>query len=183
MYNFTHLKDQVTQVKEWLTLELAGIRTGRATPTLLDAVKVDAYGSKMPLNQVANIGTEDPRTLRVVPFDIGLTKDIEKAITAADLGVGTVSDGKSVRVTFPALTEERREQLVRLAKQKMEEARVSVRGYRDEVWNDIQKQEKDGLISEDVKFKAKDDMQKIVDDTNKALEDIFKKKEQEVTTQ
>jgi ribosome recycling factor len=137
----------------------------------------------MPLNQCANIGTEDPRTLRVVPFDVSLTKDIEKAIVAADLGVGTVSDGKSVRVTFPMLTSERREQLIRLAKQKMEEARVSLKGHREAVWTDIQSQEKDGLISEDVKFKAKEDMQKIIDEGNKALEEIFKKKELEITTQ
>lgn len=183
MYNFAPLKQHVKDVEAWMVAEMAGVRTGRATPTLLDSVKVDAWGSKMPLNQCANIGTEDPRTLRVVPFDMNLTKDIEKAIVAADLGVGTVSDGKSVRVTFPMLTSERREQLIRLAKQKMEEARVSLKGHREHVWNDIQKQEKDGLISEDVKFKAKEDMQKLIEDGNKALEEIFKKKEVEITTQ
>lgn len=183
MHTLTNLKVEVTNVTKWLSDELAGVRTGRATPNLLDSVKVDAYGSKMPLSQVANIGTEDPRTLRVVPFDVGLAKDVEKAITAANLGVGTASDGKTIRVTFPMLTAERREQLVRLAKQKLEEARVSLRGHRDEVWSTLQSQEKEGLISEDVKFKGKDDMQKIIDDGNKALEDVFKKKEDEIMTQ
>jgi ribosome recycling factor len=183
MFNLAPLKLQSKEVEVWLTNELAGVRTGRATPTLLDMVKVDAYGSKMPLNQCANVGTEDARTLRVVPFDMSLNKEIEKAITAADLGVGTVSDGKSVRVTFPMLTSERREQLIRLAKQKMEEARVSLKGHREHVWSDLQKQEKDGLISEDVKFSAKEDMQKIIEEGNKALEEIFKKKENEITTQ
>jgi ribosome recycling factor len=183
MYNFLPFKQEIKDVEEWLKNELSSVRTGRATPTLLDGVKIEAWGSKMPLNQAANIGTEDPRTLRVVPFDISLTKEIEKAISAADLGVGTVSDGKSVRVTFPMLTSERREQLIRLAKQKMEEARVSLKGYREHVWTDIQKQEKEALISEDVKFKAKEDMQKLVDECNKALEELYKKKEVEITTQ
>jgi ribosome recycling factor len=134
----------------------------------------------MPLNQVATIGTEDPRTLRVIPFDKGTLKDIERAISQADLGVGTAADDRGIRVIFPELTADRRTQLMKIAKSRMEDARVRMRGLRDEVWGDIQKQERDGLLSEDAKFKAKEQMEKIVSETNKKFEEHLKKKEEEV---
>lgn len=183
MYNFQPLTKKITETEQWFKNELASVRTGRATPTLLDTVKVDAYGSKMPLSQIANIGVEDPRTLRIVPFDTSLAKDVEKGIAAADLGVGTTSDGKIIRVTFPALTTERREQLIKLARQKMEEARISLRKARDEAWSEIQAQEKEGLLTEDDKFNGKEKMQEHIDAGNKSLEDLMKKKEEEIMTQ
>lgn len=183
MYPFKHLQDKSKEAEEWLISELKGIRTGRATPTLLDGVRAEVYGSRMPLNQVASIGTEDPRTLRVVPFDRGTLKDIERAISNADLGVGTAADDRGIRVIFPELTADRRTQLMKIAKTRMEDARVRMRGIRDEVWSDIQKQERDGLISEDVKFNAKEQMEKIVSETQKKFEDLLKKKEEEITGQ
>ena len=179
-YNFSQLQKKISEAEEWFKNELASVRTGRATPTLLDGVKIDAYGSKMPLNQVANIGVEDPRTLRVVPFDQGLAKDVEKGIAAADLGVGIMSDGKTIRVAFPALTTERREQLIKLAKQKMEEARISLRKARDEAWQEIQAQEKEGLLTEDDKFIGKEAMQKHIDTGNEKFEELMEKKEEEI---
>ncbi|MFM2414539.1 MAG: hypothetical protein RI911_232, partial [Candidatus Parcubacteria bacterium] len=145
-----------------------------------DGVRAEVYGSRMPLNQVATIGTEDPRTLRVIPFDKGTLKDIERAISQADLGVGTAADDRGIRVIFPELTADRRTQLMKIAKSRMEDARVRMRGLRDEVWGDIQKQERDGLLSEDAKFKAKEQMEKIVSETNKKFEEHLKKKEEEV---
>jgi ribosome recycling factor len=179
-YNFAVLIKKIAETEEWFKNELTSVRTGRATPTLLDSVKVDAYGSKMPINQVANIGVEDPRVLRVVPFDAGLAKDVEKGIAAADLGVGIMSDGKTIRVSFPVLTTERREQLMRLAKQKMEDARISLRKARDEAWSEIQAQEKEGLLTEDDKFIGKEKMQEHIDAGNKKLEELLEKKEEEI---
>jgi ribosome recycling factor len=181
-YNFTDLKNKIKQTEEWLKKEFSSIRTGRATPNLLDSVLVEAYGSKMAINQVAAVTTEDARTVRVSPYDIGQTKAIEKAIGMANLGVSAVGDEKGVRVMFPELTAERREALIKVAKQKLEDARVSLRKERDHVWNDIQKKEKDGGVTEDEKFRLKNDMQKMIDETNKKLDESLAKKEKEITS-
>lgn len=160
--------------------EYQGLRTGRATPAILDSIQVSAYGSLMPLKQVATIGVEDARSLRVQAFDPGIIKDIERAIQAADLGVGIGSDAAGVRVTFPELTGERRVELVKLAKGKLEDARTTVRSAREDCWKDIQDQEKEGTLTEDDKFRLKDEMQKKVDDMNGELEKVFDKKEAEM---
>ena len=180
-YDFKSLETKLAASKAWLAREYQGLRTGRATPMILDNIQVMAYGSLMSLKQVATVSIEDARTLRVQSFDPSIVKDIEKAITAADLGVGTGSDGAGVRVTFPELTSERREQLVKLAKGKLEEARTTIRVARDECWKDIQEQEKTGGISEDDKFRLKDEMQKKIDAANGELEKVFDKKEEEMT--
>jgi ribosome recycling factor len=179
-YDFKPLDTKLAGAKEWLSREYQGLRTGRATPAILDSIQVPAYGSLMPLKQVATISVEDARSLRVQAFDPGIIKDIEKAITVADLGVGVGSDTSGVRVTFPELTSERREQLIKLAKGKLEEARTTVRGARDECWKDIQEQEKAGTITEDDKFRLKDEMQNKVDAMNEELEKSFEKKEAEM---
>ena len=168
--------------KEWLSKEYRGLRTGRAAPALLDGIMISAYGSMMPLKQVGNVAVEDARTLRVSAYDASIIKDIERAISAANLGVGTSSDGASVRVAFPELTSERREQLVKFAKQKLEEARTTVRVARDESWKEIQTREKEGTLTEDDKFTLKDELQKRVDKINDELEELFKRKEEEMTS-
>ncbi|MBP9669454.1 MAG: ribosome recycling factor [Candidatus Pacebacteria bacterium] len=179
-YDFKQLDSKLTGTKEWLASEYQSLRTGRAAPALLDSVHVDAYGSRMPLKQVANVGVEDSRTLAVSPFDPGLLKDIERAITAANLGVGTSVNGQMIRISFPELTTERRGELVKAAKAKLEEARVAVRGIRNEISDDIEAKEKAGDMSEDEKFRYKEDMQKKVDAANQGLELLFKKKEDEM---
>lgn len=180
MYDFSSLDQKLTDAREWLVNEYRGLRTGRATPVLLDVIHVDAYGSRTPLKQVATVTTEDARTLRIAPFDASLTKDIERAIAAADLGVSTSAADSSIRVSFPELTAERREEIIKVAKHKLEESRTTVRGARDESWSDIQDKEKEGEITEDDKFRYKEEMQKKVDEANKALEETFKKKEEEI---
>jgi ribosome recycling factor len=180
MINFTQLKEKLEQTQEWLVGEFAGVRTGRAVPALLDNIKVDAYGMQTPLKQLANIGVEDVRTLRVNPFDVGQIKDVEKAITAADLGVGVQATSSEVRVIFPELTGERREQLLKIAGGKLEEARVTVRGARDEMKKDLIKQEKDGEISKDENHDAQEEMQKMVEEANNKFEELFKSKEEEI---
>lgn len=179
-YQFGTLKTDAKEVEEWLQKELSGIRSGRAAPALLDAIRVDSYGAMVPVNQVGNVGVEDARTLRILPWDISQIKAIEKAVTDADLGVSVGSDEKGVRVSFPELTSERREQLMRLVGQKLEEARQRLRAVRDGIWQDIQAREKAKELSEDEKFRAKDEMQKIIDSGNDALQSLAEKKEKEL---
>jgi ribosome recycling factor len=179
-YNFNTLKQRVSETEEWLKKEYSSIRTGRATPIILDAVSVESYGSRMAVNQVASVTTEDPKTLRVVPWDNTLLKAIEKGITDAGLGLSVVSDGKGLRVIFPELTAERRTSLVKVSKQKLEEARITLRKEREQTKNDIDAKEKSGAIVEDDKFRALEEMQKIVDEANKKLDELATKKEQEI---
>ncbi|OGG58310.1 ribosome recycling factor [Candidatus Kaiserbacteria bacterium RIFCSPHIGHO2_01_FULL_55_17] len=181
-YDFKQFDAKVAAAREWLAKEYRGLRTGRAAPAILDGVSVPAYGSMMPLKQVATIGIEDARSLRVQPFDASLFKDIERAISAANLGVGTASDGAVIRVTFPELTAERREQLVKLAKGKLEEARTTVRIARDEAWKEIQEKERESALTEDDKFSLKEELQKRVDKGNEELEGAFESKEKEMST-
>jgi len=180
MYDFTELKKQLEDAQDWLRKEYQSLRTGRATPALLDGISIESYGARVPLNQAASIGVEDARTLRVTPWDVSQVKSIEKALTDADLGVGITADSAGARVTFPELTSERRESLVKIARAKLEDARQSVRGARDEAWSDIQAQEQSGDITEDEKYRAKEELQKYVDATNEALEAMCKKKVEEI---
>ena len=179
-YDFKPFERRIADITEKLEKELAGLRTGRAGLAILDGITVESYGSQMPINQVANISVEDARTLRVVPWDMSLAKDIEKAITVANLGVSTGTDDKGVRVFFPELTGERRIALVKLAKERVEEIRTSLRHARDEVWSDIQDKEKEGILSEDEKYRSKDEMQKRVDAANLAFEAALERKEKEI---
>lgn len=171
---------RLEEVSTWLANEYSGIRTGQATPALLDSVKVESYGSLMPVNQVASVGIEDARTLRVAPWDQGLIKTIETAIRDADLGVSVVTDSAGLRVIFPELTGDRRAQLLKLAKGKLEDARVSVRAARDEIMKSLDAQQKEGEISEDEKFSQKEDAQRKVDAANRSLEGLYEKKEAEI---
>ena len=180
-YDFKVFDGKIAGAREWLSREYAGIRTGRASPAILDGISVSAYGSMAPLKQVANVGIEDARTLRVSAWDASIVKDIERAITAANLGVGTTADSSGLRVTFPELTAERREQLVKVAKHKLEEARTAIRIARDETWKDIQEKEREGTLTEDDKFQIKEELQKRVDNGNGELEKAFEKKETEMS--
>ena len=182
-YDFSDFKTQITNIEEWLKKEFSGLRTGRATITLLDGVLVEAYGSKMPLNQSANISVEDPRTLRIVPWDKSLIGAVEKGIAVADLGISTASDGEGVRVIFPELTTENRQKLVKVAKNKVEEAKISIRNERSEVMKEIETAQKNGEMSEDDAKRDKDNAQKLVDDANKKMDDLGKQKEQEILCQ
>lgn len=174
------IKDRLTEVKDWLKKEYASIRTGQANPALLDSVRVENYGALIPLNQVGSVGAEDARTLRVSPWDAATIPAIETAIREADLGVSVATDSAGLRVIFPELTAERREQLLKLAKAKLEDARISVRAIRDDVMKEIDRQEKASEISEDDKFSQKETAQNAVDTANKELEALFQQKETEL---
>lgn len=172
---------RLQEVSAWLSKEYAGIRTGQASPALLDSVKVESYGTKMPIPQLGSVGIEDARTLRVTPWDVTQVPAMERAITEANLGVSVATDSSGLRVIFPELTSERRTQLSKLAKSKLEEARVSVRSVRDDLMKDIEKQERSGDISKDDMFRMKEGVQKKIDDTNKSLEALFTQKEKELS--
>ncbi len=179
-YDFKQFDARVKETVEWLSREFAAVRTGRATPTLLDMVQVEAYGARMPLQQVASVGSEDARTLCITPWDKGQLKDIERAITEANLGISVVTDDKGIRVIFPELTSERRVQLLKLAKTKLEEARVVLRKSREEVLKDIETKEKEGELSEDDRFRLKEEVQKRVENANGSLDEQMSKKETEI---
>lgn len=180
VYNFKNLKEELVNIENWLIKEFSSLRTGIVTVTLLDNVKVDNYGSLTPVSQMANVVVEDAKTLRINPWDASQVKGIEKALLEADLGVAVSVDGKGIRLSFPDLTGERRESLVKMAKNKLEQAKVSVKGERERVWNDIQELEKKGEISQDDKFAYKEEMQKIVDEKNEYFLTLFVKKEKEI---
>lgn len=180
MYNFINFKAKLKNIEDWLKVELGQIRTGRATPAILDGVSVESYGSKMPVNQVATIAIEDPKSLRIIPWDKTQSKPIEKAIVASNLGLSVTVDDKGVRVIFPDLTSDTRNLLLKNAKEKMENAKITVRTERDRVWSDIQTKEKEGGMGEDDKFRLKNEMQKIVDEQNKNFEVLYSKKEKEI---
>ncbi len=175
-YNFSEFKNNLKKVEEWLSKEYGGVHTGRATPMILDGISVESYGVLTPLKNVGSISIEDPKTLRVTPWDKTLVKEIEKAVVAANLGLSVAPDQDGVRIIFPQLTTETREKLVKVLKDKLEDARISVRKERDEAFTKM----KAANLPEDDTFRAKDEMQKYVDDANASLEAVFEKKEKEV---
>ncbi len=179
-YNFANFKNEAKKAEEWLAKEYSTIHSGRATPHVLDGVLVESYGSKTPVSHVASISMEDPKSLMVSPWDKNLMKEIERSIQAANLGLSVSAQTNGVRVSFPELTVERKKTLIKVVKDKLEDARVSVRGEREKVWNDIQAKEREGQISEDDKFNLKDELQKITDETNKNLEETAGRKEKEI---
>lgn len=173
-YNTQNFKNELKKVEEWLSKEYGSVHTGRATPMILDSIMVESYGSFMPIKNVASVSIEDPKTLRITPWDKNQIKGIESAISAANLGLSVVSDGDGVRAIFPMLTTENRTKLVKILKEKLEDARISVRKERQ---SEI---DKTSDLPEDEAKRAKDDIQKCVDEANKNLEAIFNKKEIEV---
>ena len=179
-YNFSSFKTELKKVVEFLAKEYNQLNIGRASPMVLDGVTVESYGSRVPLKNVTSVSIEDSKTLRIAPWDKSQVKDIEKAILASNLGLSVATDDAGIRVIFPQLTTDTRKTLVKVLKEKLEEARITVRRERESVWDKIQAEEKAGKMTEDDKFRAKEDLQKIVDEANKSLETIFEKKEREV---
>ena len=163
-----------------LDTQLMRIRTGRAHPSVLDAVRVDYYGNETPLSQVANIGVEDARTLKVVPWEKNMLPAIEKAIIKANLGLNPSSSNGDIRIPLPALTEETRKEMIKQAKAEAENARVAVRNIRRDANQHIAKLLKDKEISEDDERKANDDMQKVTDKTIADVEVALAAKEKEL---
>jgi ribosome recycling factor len=172
-----HAKQAMEKAVEAVKREFATVRTGKATTSLLDLVRVNAYGSEMPLNQVASVAAPEPKLLTIQPWDKGLLKAIEKAILASDLGLTPSNDGNVIRIPLPPLTEERRRELVKVIHKLAEEGRVSVRHARTDAIHKIKKTEH---VSDDDKKHAEKDVQKLHDEHMKQVDDLVKAKEAEI---
>jgi ribosome recycling factor len=177
---FTEVKTRMDGAIERVRRDMASVRTGRATVSLLDGIQVEAYGSRMPINQVATLSVPEPAMIVAQPFDPSLMSAIEKAIRASDLGLNPANDGKVVRVPIPALTEERRKELSRHVHKQAEDGRNVVRQARRDANERLKKLLKDHKISEDDERKGLDQVQKITDDHVKLIDDLQKKKDQEL---
>lgn len=160
--------------------DIASIRTGRATPALVEDVVVDVYGQKMKIKELASMSVPEPRTLVIQPWDKTALEAISGAIQKSGIGLAPIAEGQVIRLNIPSLTEDRRKEFIKHLKQKTEETRIKIRRARDEVRTRIQKMEKAGEIGEDFKFKAEDDLQKMVDEYNGKIEELEKKKETEL---
>jgi ribosome recycling factor len=180
MLSMEEARQHMEKAIEALQREFAGVRTGKASPALLDTVRVEAYGSHMPLNQVATVSAPEPRMLIVQPWDRAMLGPIERAIRESELGLNPANDGKIVRVPIPALTEERRKEYVRLLHRMAEEAKVAVRLARREANDAVKVRQKDGDISEDDARREQDEIQKLTDRYVERIDELTKHKEAEV---
>jgi len=174
MENLEKLKTKLKSIEEMLKIELSALRISRATPALVENILVDYYGAKTPLKQLASISAPELRTLVIEPWDKNALSGIEKAIHASDLGLNPIVDKNLIRISIPQLTEERRNSLIKITGAKLEEIKIRCRAARDEAMKET------GGLTEDEKFKAKESVQKLVDETNKNLEDLAKSKEREI---
>ncbi|MCX8031569.1 MAG: ribosome recycling factor [Thermodesulfovibrionales bacterium] len=163
-----------------LKKELASIRTGRASLSILDGITVDYYGSPVPINQVATLGIPDSKQIVIQPWEAKLIPSIEKAILKSDLGLTPVNDGKLIRITIPALTEERRKHLAKMVRKKAEEARIAIRNIRRDINEELKKAEKEKLLSEDEAKRLQGEVQKITDSFINKVEEVVSHKEKEI---
>ena len=163
-----------------LEYEFGSLNAGRASAAALDRINVEFYGSSMPINQIAGIANPDPRTLIITPWDASALKEIEKAILASDLGINPQNDGKAIRLAFPQPTEERRKELAKKAEKLGEDSKVAIRNVRRDANDDIKKQKKDGLMTEDEQKAGEKSVQDITDRFIKLVDEITSKKEKEI---
>lgn len=173
-------ESKMQKAVEVLSKDLAGVRTGRASPSLVDRLSVEYYGTATPLNQLANVAVPEPRLLVIQPWDKTALAAIEKAILKSDLGLTPSSDGKVIRLAIPPLTEERRRDLVKISRRRVEEARVAVRNVRREAHDDLRDLEKEKLISEDEFRRANEQLQKLTDAMIDQVDQVGQKKEAEI---
>ena len=177
------LKEAETRMKgaiQNLENDLSGIRTGRASPALVERLQVEYYGVPTPLMQLATISVPEPRTLLIRPFDASTMKNIEKAILASDLGLTPNNDGKVIRLNLPPLTEERRRELAKVVHNRLEDARVAVRNVRRDLMRDLKEFEHEKLISEDELKNAEEELQKLTDQMIKQIDQIGERKQKEI---
>jgi ribosome recycling factor len=180
MPTYAQAQAHMEKALEAMRREFNSVRTGKASPALLDSVRVDAYGSKMPLNQVASVSSPEPRMLIVQPWDKGLMGDIEKAIRNSELGLNPANDGNIIRVPIPALNEERRRDLVRMLHKQAEEGRIAIRHARQEANKEIKRRQSDNELSEDEAHREMDRIQKLTDEHIGKVDHLLSHKEEEV---
>jgi len=173
-------RERMHKAVEHARADLASVRTGRATPVLVEKLKVDYYGTEVPLQQLAGFSVPEPRVLVVSPYDKGALKAIEKALSASDLGINPSNDGSVIRLVFPELTTERREELVKVVRHRAEEGRVAVRNVRRSVRHDLEAFEKEGDISSDELDRAEKDLDKVTHELVSEVDRLLAAKEKEL---
>jgi ribosome recycling factor len=177
---YDRTKDQMVKSLEFTSSQMSKVRTGRASASLVDGIKIDYYGSQAPLSQAATISTPDARTIVIQPFDRGQISDIEKAIQSADLGFNPQNDGNIIRIPVPPLTEERRKEYVKVCKKYAEDGKIAIRNIRREAMDDLKKLEKSKEVTEDDRKRGETEVQKYTDDYIKKIDEALAKKEKEL---
>lgn len=175
-----NIKPELERIITYTGKELAAFRTGRASISLIEDIMVDYYGARTPLKQLAAINSPETRVIVVQPWDKNSLEVISKAISEARLGFNPVVKGTVIQLIVPSLTEERRKELMKLVRQKIEEARIAIRHQREEAWKEIQNLAKGKFIGEDDKFRGKDELQRVIDEYNRKIMDMERKKEEEI---
>ncbi|MCD6418079.1 ribosome recycling factor [bacterium] len=175
-------ENRMKKTVDSISQQLARLRTGKATPALLEGIKVDYYGSMMPINQIASISTPEPRLLVVHPWDKSAVPAVEKAILSSDLGLNPNSDGTVIRIPIPPLNEERRKELVKVAKNIAEDGKIGLRNIRREIIDDIKAKQKNGEIPEDDSYRLQDKIQEITEKFTHKIDELLKAKEEEIMT-
>lgn len=175
-------KPNLAAVIEHFQHDLSSVRTGRANPALLATVMVDSYGTKLPVQQVANVSVSDAKTLTISPWDKSQLAEIEKGILEANLGFTPSNDGNVIRINLPSLTEDRRKEMVKLVGQMAEKARIGIRGVREDIMKAVKKSEADGQATKDDVAAAQKKVQEIIDDYNKQIKEVAEDKEKELMT-
>ena len=173
---------KMDEAMQFLDDEFHGIHTGRASGSIVESILVNYYGTKTPLRQLSTITTPGPTQIVITPYDKNSLGDIEEAIRDSELKFNPVNDGKSVRISMPSLTEERRSELAKFIKTKAEQARISIRNTRHEVWDEVQKQVKEKTLSEDDKYVGQEELNKLTEEYNKKIDELVAKKEKEIMT-
>ncbi len=173
-------EEKMSKAVEALRRDLVTIRTGRASPALVEGLQVECYGASAPLSQLAAISVPEPRLIAIRPWDPSIIENIERAILKSDLGLTPVNDGKIIRLSIPRLTEERRRELTKLVSQRVEEGKVAVRIHRRDALKELRELQKEGEISEDEFYRAKDDLQEITDKFTAKMDELGQKKEKEI---
>lgn len=182
MANVKKAQEKLEEIVKRFQNDLLGIRTGKAHISMVEGVLVDSYGSKVPLSHVSSISTPDAKSILIKPWDKSIMPQIESAIQKSNLGIQPISEKDQIRLSLPPLTEERRLDLTKVVGKKMEEARIAVRQQREELWRDIQQEERDKIISENQKFEQKEEMEKMVGKINDQIAELAEKKEKEILT-
>lgn len=180
MPSLQNARQRMEKAVEAMRRDFTGVRTSKASPALLDTVRVEAYGSHVPLNQVATVNAPEPRMLIIQPWDRSMLGPVEKAILSSDLGLNPSNDGKVVRVPIPALTEERRKEYVRLLHKLAEEGRIAVRQARKDGNEEIKRRQKEGELSEDQAHREQEEMQKLTNQYVEKIDELLKHKEAEI---
>ncbi len=178
----TTLRESLEKNRSRFKSEMGAFSVGRATPLLVEDIMIDYYGTPTPLKQIASISIPDARNILIKPWEKNQLKEIEKAINLAQLGFNPINDGITIRITVPQPTEERRKSLVKKLHEFLEDAKISVRNAREDAMKEVKKKEKSGEISEDERFRAQEEIQKIINEENKKLEEESDKKEKEIMT-